>query len=97
MFAKTDIRAREIFDLLFNSAEINKFAPKERSEYIKQMITIRDIVNQMATAEEKGEARGRANAMRKMAQRMLKAGEEPSRVSEFTGLSQEEVLALQAK
>ena len=69
------------------------------------MITIRDIVNQMATAEEKGEARGRveglaageANAMRKMALRMLKAGEEPSRVSEFTGLSQEEILALQAK
>ena len=90
----------EIFDLLFNSAEINKFAPKERSEYIKQMITIRDIVNQMATAEEKGEARGRAeglaageaNAMRKMAQRMLKAGEEPSRVAEFTGLSLEEIL-----
>ena len=83
--------------MLFNSAEINKFAPKERSEYIKQMITIRDIVNQMATAEEKGEARGRANAMLKIAQRMLKAGEEPSRVSAFTGLSLEEVLALQAK
>ena len=89
----------EIFDLLFNSAEINKFAPKERSEYIKQMITVRDIVNQMATAEEKGEARGRAegeaSAMQKVALKMLAAGEVPSRVSEFTGLSQEEILALQ--
>ena len=89
----------EIFDLLFNSAEINKFAPKERSEYIKQMITVRDIVNQMATAEEKGEARGRAegeaSAMQKVALKMLAAGEGPSRVSEFTGLSQEEILALQ--
>jgi len=93
----------EIFDLLFNSAEINKFAPKERSEYIKQMITIRDIVNQMATAEEKGEARGlakgraegEANAMRKMAVKMLAAGEKVSRVSEFTGLPLEEVTALQ--
>ena len=55
----------EIFDLLFNSAEINKFAPKERSEYIKQMITIRDIVNQMATAEEKGEAKGLAKGLAK--------------------------------
>ena len=93
----------EIFDLLFNSAEINKFAPKERSEYIKQMITIRDIVNQMATAEEKGEARGlakgraegEANAMRKMAVKMLSAGEKVSRVSELTGLPLEEVTALQ--
>ncbi len=93
----------EIFDLLFNSAEINKFAPKERSEYIKQMITIRDIVNQMATAEEKGEARGlakgraegEANAMRKMAVKMLAAGEKVSRVSELTGLPLEEVTALQ--
>lgn len=50
----------EIFDLLFNSAEINKFAPMERSEYIQDMTTERDIVNQMATAEEKGEARGLA-------------------------------------
>lgn len=28
----------EIFDLLFNSAEISRFVPKERSEYIKQVI-----------------------------------------------------------
>ena len=50
----------EIFDLLFNSAEINKFAPKERSEYIQDMTTERDRANQLATAEEKGEARGLA-------------------------------------
>ena len=85
--------------MLFNCAEINKFAPKERSEYIKQMITIRDIVNQMATAEEKGHAKGlaegEANAMRKMAVKMLAAGEKVSRVSEFTGLPLEEVTALQ--
>lgn len=83
----------KIFDLLFSSAEITKFAPKERSEYIKQMITIRDIVNQMATAEEKGEA----NAMRKMAVKMLAAGEDVSRVAEFTGLSAEEVFSLQRR
>jgi len=71
------------------------------------MITIRDIVNQMATAEEKGEARGlakgraeglaegEANAMRKMAVKMLAAGEKVSRVSELTGLPLEEVTALQ--
>ena len=91
----------EIFDLLFNSAEINKFAPKERSEYIKQMITIRDIVNQMATAEEKGEARGlaegKANAMRELAQSMLADGLDAPFVSKHTHLPLEDVLALQQK
>ena len=89
----------EIFDLLFNSAEINKFAPKERSEYIQDMTTERDRANQLATAEEKGHAKGlaegEANAMRKMAVKMLSAGEKVSRVSEFTGLPLEEVTALQ--
>ena len=89
----------EIFDLLFNSAEINKFAPKERSEYIQDMTTERDRANQLATAEEKGHAKGlaegEANAMRKMAVKMLAAGEKVSRVSEFTGLPLEEVTALQ--
>lgn len=68
-----------------------KFAPKERSEYIKQMITIRDIVNQLATAEEKGEAK----TMRKMASKMLAAGEDVSRVADFTGLTSEEISSLQ--
>ena len=95
----------EIFDLLFNSAEITKFAPNERSEYIKQMITIRDIVNQMATAEEKGEARGlakgraegEAKAMRELAQSMLADGLDAPFVSKHTHLPLEDVLALQQK
>ena len=101
----------EIFDLLFNSAEINKFAPKERSEYIKQMITIRDIVNQMATAEEKGLAKGlakgraegrteglaegEANARLELAKSMLADGLDAAFVAKHTRLSLEEVTALQ--
>ena len=46
---------------------------------------------------EKGKAEGRSEANREMALKMLAAGEDPSRVSEFTGLSQEEVVALQGK
>jgi len=103
----------EIFDLLFNSAEINKFAPKERSEYIKQMITIRDIVNQMATAEEKGEARGlakgraegeakgraegEAKVRLELAKSMLADGLDAAFVSKHTHLPLEEVTALQGK
>ena len=95
----------EIFDLLFNSAEITKFAPKERSEYIKQMITIRDIVNQMATAEEKGlakglaegRAEGDAQARQETAAALLKMGMDAKTVSEATRLSIEEILSLQNK
>jgi len=103
----------EIFDLLFSSAEITKFAPKERSEYIKQMITIRDIVNQMATAEEKGlakglaegrakglaegRAEGDAQARQETAAALLKMGMDAKTVSEATRLSIEEILSLQNK
>lgn len=103
----------EIFDLLFNSAEINKFAPKERSEYIQDMTTERDRANQLATAEEKGHAKGlaegraegkaeglaegEANAMRELAQSMLADGLDAPFVSKHTHLPLEDVLALQQK
>ena len=91
----------EIFDLLFNPAEINKFAPKERSEYIQDMTTERDRANQLATAEEKGHAKGlaegEAKAMRELAQSMLADGLDAPFVSKHTHLPLEDVLALQQK
>ena len=84
----------EIFDLLFNSAEITKFAPKERSEYIKQMITIRDIVNQMATAEEKGLAKGLEQGRRDTIREFMAAGASSELIAAATGLSTEEIEAL---
>ena len=93
----------EIFDLLFNSAEINKFAPKERSEYIQDMTTERDRANQLATAEEKGEARGlakgraegEAKVRLELAKSMLADGLDAAFVSKHTHLPLEEVTALQ--
>jgi flagellar biosynthesis/type III secretory pathway protein FliH len=89
----------EIFDLLFNSAEINKFAPKERSEYIQDMTTERDRANQLATAEEKGHAKGlaegEAKAMRELAKSMLADGLDAPFICKHTHLPLEEVLALQ--
>ncbi len=82
---------------------------EELTKYFRNMITEEERLDigtayyedgfndGMEKGKAEGLAAGEANAMRKMALRMLKAGEEPSRVSEFTGLSQEEVLALQAK
>lgn len=77
----------EIFDLLFNSAEINKFAPRERAEYIKDMTTLRDITNQFATAEQKGEARGREEEKMRIARTMLAQGFDLDTISNLTGVA----------
>ncbi len=89
----------EIFDLLFNSAEINKFAPKERSEYIQDMTTERDRANQLATAEEKGLAKGLAKGIeqgrRDTIREFMAAGASSELIAAATGLSTEEIEALQ--
>ena len=50
----------EIFELLFNSAEIAKFTPEEKIKYEYDMTTERDIRNQIAFGREEGRAEGRA-------------------------------------
>ncbi len=50
----------EIFELLFNSAEIAKFTPEEKIKYKYDMTTDRDIRNQIAYGREEGRAEGRA-------------------------------------
>lgn len=44
----------ELFDLLFNTVEIRNFAPRERNEYISEMETERDRINQLAYAKKEG-------------------------------------------
>lgn len=87
----------EIFDLLFKSAEIVNFAPKERKEYIKDMTTERDIANQMAFAENKGLQKGRDEgrlALLKTASNLLQMGLSVEDVSKATGLSLEDLKEL---
>ena len=52
--------AAEIFELLFSSAEIAKFAPEEKIKYENDMTTERDIRNQIAYGREEGRAEGKA-------------------------------------
>lgn len=44
--------------LLFESAEIAKFTPQEKTKYENDMTTERDIRNQIATAREQGVEEG---------------------------------------
>ena len=89
----------EIFDLLFKSAEIVNFAPKERKEYIKDMTTERDIKNQLAFAENKGRQEGKKEQRladaKEYALKMLENGVEISLISSMTGLSEQDIKSLQ--
>lgn len=55
--------AAEIFELLFDSAEIAKSAPEERIRYEHDMTTERDIRNQIAYSREEGRAEGREQGL----------------------------------
>ena len=48
----------EIFDLLFSSADLNKFAPADKIKYQNDMTTERDIQNQIDFAMDKGMEKG---------------------------------------
>gem|GEM_PF-5015352 len=48
----------EIFELLFESANISKFTAKEKLKYEKDMTMERDRINQLATSFLDGERQG---------------------------------------
>ena len=88
----------EFFDLLFNSAEINNFAPEEKIKYHNDMTTERDIKNQIAYAEqkglEKGFEQGVVQTLESTAKNMLALGLSDDVVVKATGLSGERIAQL---
>lgn len=89
----------EIFRLLFESAEISKFTPKEKVKYEYEMRTERDIKNQLAYArrigkeegvaegEERGLTEGRAAAITVMTERMRREGIDEATIARLTDFS----------
>ncbi len=92
----------ELFELLFNSAEIANFAPRELNEYLSDMETIRDRLSQLATAEragiEKGRKEGREEGLKmgklEVAKSMLANGIALEVIVSCTGLTEEQLKAL---
>ena len=80
----------ELYDLLFSSTEISKFAPKERKEYYRDMTTKKDIANQIAFAEKKGIEKG----VEKTIIDFKHAGASDELIAKATGLSLEQIAAL---
>jgi predicted transposase/invertase (TIGR01784 family) len=107
---KPDGFDEEIFDLLFSSADLHKFAPEDKIKYINDMTTERDIKNQIDFAYDKGEAKGRAKGRTEgraegkaegqeekayeIALRMMRDNVDPELILKYTGLTEEQILAL---
>ena len=81
---------QEIFELLFEAANIATFAPEEKTKYDYDMTTERDIRNQIRYAEKKG----KAEQSLEIARRMLKKGLDTNDIAEYTGLTEEQIKAL---
>ena len=93
---------QEIFRLLFNSAELTNFTPDERAKYQLDMITERDIHNQIAYARDEGMEEGMEIGMEKgsrqkaleTAQALLRLGVAMEIITQATGLSVEDLQSL---
>ena len=96
--SKPDGLEGEIFDLLFNSANLSNFAPEDKIKYQNDMTTDRDIRNQIAYARdeglEEGMEKGAAQSKAEIARALLAKGIDSAIVQECTGLTPEEVAAL---
>ena len=88
-----DLR-QEIFELLFDAANIATFAPEDKIKYEYAMTTERDIRNQIRYAEKKGIEKGMEKEAEKIARRMLAEKFDPDTIIRLSGLTEEQVAAL---
>ena len=84
---RPDALRQEIFDLLFEAAEIATFTPEDKVKYEFEMTTERDIRNQIAFA--------RKEKAKEMARNMLAKGYALEEIAEISELPIEQIRALQ--
>ena len=85
---------QEIFELLFEAANISKFAPEDKIKYEFDMTTERDIRNQIRYAEKKGIEKGIEKGVEEMARNLKSLGVDISTISKSSGLTEDQVRAL---
>ena len=83
-----------LFKRLFMLAEIDKFTPEEKKQYIKSLENMGDFRNIINTAAEEAKQQGRAEGIAEVAGKMLAAGMSIEEITRLTGLSEEEVRQL---
>ena len=88
----------EVFKRFFEAAEIAKFDPDKREKYISEMFTQDDYINEIETARENGEKKGRAEGEERKAVEVAKAlklnGVSVDIIATSTGLSPAQIEAL---
>ncbi len=84
----------EVFRRLFDVAEVEALPGKEREQYIKDMTTERDIINQKEFARQEGRAEGLAEAKAELAKGMLSKGIDIQIIVELTGMTETEIRSL---
>jgi len=93
----------QIFDKLFEAAEIAKFTPEQVRSYEDSLKYYRDLKNSLDTAKEEGREEGLVEGLEKgiekgreeIARAMLNANESIEKIMQYTGLTREQVLHLQ--
>ena len=91
-----------IFERLFQVAEVEALPQKEKENYIKDMTTEQDIINQREYARKEGRiegiaeglAEGKAESQCEIAKNLAALGLDPATIAKATGLSEDEVRKL---
>ena len=81
----------QIFEKVFETAEIARFTTDQVRNYEESLNVFRDIKNSMDTAFEEGEE----NKALKIAKEMFIDGEPIEKIIKYTGLSKEDIQKLQ--
>jgi predicted transposase/invertase (TIGR01784 family) len=77
----------QIFEKVFETAEIAKFTPEQVRSYEDSLKYYRDLKNSLDTAKDEGIVEG----IEKVAKEMLKAKESVDKIIQFTGLTKEQI------
>lgn len=89
----------KVFQKLFEAAEIASFAPEEKINCEESLKYYRDLKNALDTSFEKGRVEGRGESReefrRAVARQMKSKGEAVEKITQLTGLTEEQIAALQ--
>lgn len=86
----------QIFEKLFESAEIAKFSQEEVRGYEDSLKIYRDLKASLDTMFEEGIQKGIQKGVQKVALQMIKEKEPIDKIIKFTGLTKEQILQISA-
>ena len=80
-----------VFEKLFKAAEIARFTPDQVRSYEDSLKYYRDLKNSLDTAWQEGHEEGIESGLKKVARKMLNAGNSIEEIGMYTGLSKEQI------